>query len=162
MKKTFFLLQLSVFLMVGLGSIAQTVTGVVMSEDGPLPGATIVIKGTTQGTTSDFDGIFSINADADAVLEASFVGFISQEISVNGQDNLTITLQTGNELDEIVVTGYGSIVKRDATGAVDAINSESFDLIAADSPAQLLRGKVAGVQNMELICFTIILVLSNN
>jgi hypothetical protein len=55
--------------MVGLGAFAQTVTGVVMSEDGPLPGATIIIK----GTTSDFDGNFSINADADAVLEVSFV-----------------------------------------------------------------------------------------
>ena len=102
MKKSFFLLQLLAFLMVGLGAFAQTVTGVVMSEDGPLPGATIIIKGTTQGTTSDFNGNFSINADADAVLEVSFVGFVSQDIAVNNQKNLTVTLASDNALDKLI------------------------------------------------------------
>ena len=125
---------------------AQTITGIVTSEDGPLPGAAVILKGTNQGTSTDFDGNFSIQANADAILIVSYVGFVTQEVSVDGQDNITITLETGNELDEIVVTGYGSIVKRDATGAVDAISSDNFDLISADSPAQLLRGKVAGVQ----------------
>lgn len=134
------------FLLVSVGMYAQSVSGTVSSEDGPLPGATVVVKGTSNGTTTDFDGNFTIAADADAVLVVSFVGFTSQEVPVDGQDQISIILSAGNELDEIVVTGYGSIAKRDATGAVDAIGSETFDLIAADSPAQLLRGKVAGVQ----------------
>jgi len=107
-EKIFFLLQLLVFLMLGLAAFAQTVTSVAMSEDGPLPGATIIVKGTTQGTTSDFDGNFSINADSDAVLEVSFVGFVSQEIPINNQENITITLTSNNALDEVVVIGYGS------------------------------------------------------
>lgn len=134
------------FLLVGVGMYAQSVSGTVSSEDGPLPGATVVVKGTTNGTTTDFDGNFTIAADADAVLVVSFVGFTSQEVAVDGQDQISVSLSAGNELDEIVVTGYGTIVKRDATGAVDAIGSETFDLISSDSPAQLLRGKVAGVQ----------------
>ena len=87
-----------------------------------------------------------INAEDDAVLVVSYVGFATKEVALNGQDQVTILLESGNELDEVVVTGYGSITKRDATGAVDAIGTESFDLISAESPAQLLRGKVAGVQ----------------
>jgi len=147
MKKEFFKKFMSLITFVLSTQIyAQTITGIVTSEDGPLPGAAVILKGTNQGTSTDFDGNFSIQANADAILIVSYVGFVTQEVSVDGQDNITITLETGNELDEIVVTGYGSIVKRDATGAVDAISSDNFDLIAADSPAQLLRGKVAGVQ----------------
>ena len=140
--KTLFLL----LLFMGVVGYAQTVSGLVTSDDGPLPGATILVKGTTEGTTTDFDGNFLINAEDDAVLVVSYVGFATKEVALNGQDQVTILLESGNELDEVVVTGYGSITKRDATGAVDAIGTESFDLISAESPAQLLRGKVAGVQ----------------
>ena len=134
----------SIVFLVSTGVIAQTINGTVSSEDGPLPGATVQVQGTDRGVSTDFDGNFSIEAGTDDVLIVSFVGFSTQEVAVSGQDNILITLEAGNELDEIVVTGYGSIAKRDATGAVDAIGTESFDLISADSPAQLLRGKVAG------------------
>ena len=140
--KTLFLL----LLFIGVVGTAQTVSGLVTSDDGPLPGATVIVKGTNNGTTTDFDGNFTINAVSGDVLVVSFVGFATQEVAIAEQDQLAVTLLPGNELDEIVVTGYGTITKRDATGAVDAIGSESFDLISADSPAQLLRGKVAGVQ----------------
>lgn len=147
MKKDLFRSLLCSILFLGsTGMIAQTINGTVSSEDGPLPGATVQVQGTDRGVSTDFDGNFSIEAGTDDVLIVSFVGFSTQEVAVNGQDNVLITLEAGNELDEIVVTGYGSIAKRDATGAVDAIGTESFDLISADSPAQLLRGKVAGVQ----------------
>ncbi|MFQ3335994.1 MAG: hypothetical protein ACI94N_001351, partial [Candidatus Arcticimaribacter sp.] len=80
MKKNQFKGFLSALLFfVGLGMYAQSVSGTVTSEDGPLPGATIVVKGTTNGVTTDFDGNFSIAASADAVLEVSFVGFTTQE-----------------------------------------------------------------------------------
>ncbi|MDA9361097.1 FG-GAP-like repeat-containing protein [Flavobacteriaceae bacterium] len=141
--KTFFT---ALLLTVGLVTSAQTVSGIVTSDDGPLPGATVVVKGTSNGVSTDFDGNFSINAPADAILEVSFVGFSSQDVPVNGQDNLTITLAADNELDEVVVTGYGSVTKKDATGAIESIGSDTFDQISAASPAQVLRGKVAGVQ----------------
>ena len=147
MKKFQFKAFLSGFLfMVSLGMYAQSVSGTVSSEDGPLPGATVVVKGTSNGTTTDFDGNFTINAAQGDVLMVSYVGLSSQEVAVEGDGPIAVVLAAGNELDEIVVTGYGTIVKRDATGAVDAIGSETFDLISADSPAQVLRGKVAGVQ----------------
>lgn len=131
---------------IGVTSYAQSVSGTVSSEDGPLPGATVIVKGTTNGTTTDFDGNFTINAAVGDVLQVSFVGFASQEVNVQSDQPISVNLSPGNELDEIVVTGYGTVVKRDATGAVDAIGSDSFDLVSADSPAQILRGKVAGVQ----------------
>ena len=147
MKKFQFKAFLSGFLfMMSLGMYAQSVSGTVSSEDGPLPGATVVVKGTSNGTTTDFDGNFTINAAQGDVLMVSYVGLSSQEVAVEGDGPIAVVLAAGNELDEIVVTGYGTIVKRDATGAVDAIGSETFDLISADSPAQVLRGKVAGVQ----------------
>ena len=102
--KTFFT---ALLLTVGLVTSAQTVSGIVTSDDGPLPGATVVVKGTSNGVSTDFDGNFSINAPAFAILEVSFVGFSTLDVPVNGQDNLTITLATDNELDEVVVTGYG-------------------------------------------------------
>ena len=146
MKKSFFLLQLLAFLMVGLGAFAQTVTGVVMSEDGPLPGATIIIKGTTQGTTSDFDGNFSINADADAVLEVSFVGFISQDIAVNNQKNLTVTLASDNALDEVVVTGYGTQTRGSLSGSVASVDVADAIKTPVVNAAETLQGRVTGVQ----------------
>lgn len=129
-------------------SQAQTVTGTVSDAMGPLPGATILVKGTSNGTQTDFDGNYSIdNVGADAVLVFSYVGFKSQEIKVSGKTTINVTLQEdANELDEVIVIGYGSTTKKDATGAVDAISAKDFDVVAAPSPAQLLRGKVAGVQ----------------
>ena len=75
------------FLM-GVVAQAQTVSGLVTSDDGPLPGATIVVKGTNNGTTADFDGNFSISAGADDVLVVSFVGFTTQEVAVGNQDQI--------------------------------------------------------------------------
>lgn len=106
---------------IGVTSYAQSVSGTVSSEDGPLPGATVIVKGTTNGTTTDFDGNFTINAAVGDVLQVSFVGFASQEVNVQSDQPISVNLSPGNELDEIVVTGYGTVVKRDATGAVDAI-----------------------------------------
>ena len=92
----------------GLVTSAQTVSCIVTSDDGPVLGANVVVKGTSNSVSTDFDENFSINAPADAILEVSFVGFSTLDVPVNGQDNLTITLATDNELDEVIVTGYGS------------------------------------------------------
>jgi len=147
MKKNQFKAFLSALLFfVGLGMYAQSVSGTVTSEDGPLPGATVVVKGTTNGITTDFDGNFSIAASADAVLEVSFVGFTTQEVAVAGQDQITITLATNNELDEVVVTGYGSQRQKEITAAVVKVDAEDFNQGSISDASQLLQGKVAGLQ----------------
>jgi len=133
-----------------IGSIvyAQTVSGVVSDASGPIPGVNVLVKGTTTGTQTDFDGNYSVNVNsADAVLVFSFLGYATQEIPVNGQTTINVTLlEDVAALDEVVIIGYGTVKKSDATGAIDAVSSKSFTTIAADSPAQVLRGKTAGVQ----------------
>ena len=133
-----------VFLL-GAMAQAQTVNGLVTSDDGPLPGATIVVKGTNNGTTADFDGNFSINATADDILVVSFVGFSTQEVAVNGQDQISVYLQTDNELEEVVVTGYGSQRSKEITSAVVKVDEEEFNRGTINSANQLLQGKVAGL-----------------
>ena len=144
-QKTFFSFFLTICI-VGL-SFAQSsnVSGTVSDADGPLPGATVVVKGTNTGVTTDFDGNFSIQAAGDDVLVVSYVGFESQEVGVANQTNISVVLVQVTNLTRSI-TGYGSVTKRDATGAVDAVSAGDFDQVSADSPAQLLRGKVAGVQ----------------
>lgn len=147
MKKNQFKAFLSALLFfVGVGMYAQSVSGTVTSEDGPLPGATVVVKGTANGTTTDFDGNFTIAASADAILEVSFVGFTTQEVAVGGQDQITITLATDNELEEVVVTGYGSQRQKEITSAVVKVDAEDFNKGNINDASQLLQGKVAGLQ----------------
>ena len=99
---------------VSMGVYAQSVSGTVSSEDGPLPGATVVVKGTNNGTTTDFDGNFTINASDGDVLIVSFIGFETQEVAVSG-DQVDVVLAEGNELDEVVVMGYGTQLKKEVT-----------------------------------------------
>jgi len=130
---------------VSMGVYAQSVSGTVSSEDGPLPGATVVVKGTSNGTTTDFDGNFSIEAGADDVLVVSFVGFATQEVAVGGQDQITISLAADNELEEVVVTGYGSQRSKEITSAVVKVDQEEFNRGTINNANQLLQGKVAGL-----------------
>lgn len=133
----------ALLLTVGLVTSAQTVSGIVTSDDGPYPGATVVVKGTSNGVSTDTDGNFSINAPADAILEVSFVGFSTLDVPVNGQDNLTITLATDNELDEVVVTDYGSQKKMEINAVVAIVREEEFNKGTINDASQLLQGKVA-------------------
>ncbi|MBF2708856.1 SusC/RagA family TonB-linked outer membrane protein [Flavobacterium soyangense] len=127
---------------------SQDVSGTVSDSSGPLPGASVLVKGTTNGAQTDLDGKFIIrNVGTNAVLVFSYIGLKSQEINVTGKSNLKVILSADNaELKEVIVVGYGTVKKKDATGAVDQIGSKNFDNVASPSPAQLLRGKVAGVQ----------------
>ncbi len=133
----------------GVRAQERQISGTVRDENGtPLPGASIVEKGTTNGTESDFDGNFSITVtDENAVLVISYIGFTAQEIPVSGQSNLTITLQESTAaLDEIVVIGYGTQLKSDLTGSVSSLRTEDFNPGANVSVDQLLQGRAAGVQ----------------
>ena len=106
----------------------QTVSGSVSDPDGPLPGATVVVQGTDNGVTTDFDGNFSIQANEGDVLELSYVGFETQTITISAnQDSISVVLQTDNELEEVVVTGYGTQKKVNLTGAVAAVSGEVLE-----------------------------------
>lgn len=97
--KTFFT---ALLLTVGLVTSAQTVSGIVTSDDGPLPGATVVVKGISNGVSTDFDGNFSINAPADAILEISFVGFSTQDVPVNGVGEEEFNKGTINDASQLL------------------------------------------------------------
>ena len=125
----------------------KTITGVVSDDEGlPLPGATVLEQGTSNGVSSDFDGNYSIEVAEDAVLEFSFLGYIAQSISVDGKDTIDVQLVADvAQLSEIVVTGYGSQAKRTITTSVASVKAEDFNQGNINSPEQLLAGKVAGL-----------------
>ncbi|TDU43010.1 iron complex outermembrane receptor protein [Gelidibacter sediminis] len=125
-----------------------TVSGTVTDQANvPLPGVNILIKGTNTGTTTDFDGNYSISAKNGDVIVFSYVGFKLQEFNYNGQQPLNVTLAEDTALlDEIVLIGYGSTTKQDATGSVEKVSEKEFNQGAIVSPEQLLAGKSAGVR----------------
>jgi TonB-dependent SusC/RagA subfamily outer membrane receptor len=130
-----------------IGFSQQNITGTITDDAGvPLPGVNVVIKGTNTGTATDFDGNYAINASETDVLVFSFVGFLDQEIQVGSNSNLNVTLQMGsNELEEVVITGYGSSKKRDLTGAIAQIKTETIQRANPIQAAASLQGQVAGV-----------------
>ncbi|NNE77087.1 MAG: SusC/RagA family TonB-linked outer membrane protein, partial [Pricia sp.] len=124
----------------------QTVTGTVSDEEGPIPGANIVIQGTNTGVTTDFDGNFSIEASPEDVLVISYIGYATQNITVGNQTNIDVTLQTDQQqLDEVIVIGYGTTRKKDVTGAVSRVTSESFENQPVTRVDEALQGRAAGV-----------------
>nr|AOE05584.1 TonB-dependent receptor [uncultured bacterium] len=136
-------------LFVGIAQ-AQTVTGTVTEENGPLPGANVIVKGTSNGVTTDFDGNYSLNnVPSDATLVFSYVGFSTQEVAVGGRSVVNVSLATDNALDEVVLIGYGSTTIKDATGSVDNVGAEDFNQGVIQTPEQLIQGKTAGVQISE-------------
>jgi TonB-linked SusC/RagA family outer membrane protein len=125
------------------------VSGVVKDEAGqPLPGANIIEKGTTNGAQTDFDGNFSIDlAEEEAILVVSYVGFLTQEITVNGRSNINIVLKENTALlDEVVVIGYGTVKKSDLTGAVSSVSAKDFEKQPILRVEDALQGRASGVQ----------------
>lgn len=127
----------------------RTISGTVMDArlGDPVPGATVIVKGTTRGAATDLDGKFTIPLQAgDQVLVISFVGYLAQEVEIGNQSTLTINLQEDiQSLQEAVVIGYGSQDKKEITSAVVGIKPEDFNRGNVANPAQLLQGKVAGL-----------------
>jgi TonB-linked SusC/RagA family outer membrane protein len=124
------------------------VQGVVTQADNsPLPGATVIVKGSQIQTVTDAKGSFRLTVpEANSTLVISYVGFASQEISINGRTNINVVLLPASaELSTVVVMGYGSQRKRDVTGAVKSVKSEAFNKGIINSPEQLIQGKAAGV-----------------
>lgn len=112
----------------------------------PIIGATVLEKGTTNGTITDFDGNFSLDVPLNITLEISYVGYQNQQIIVQTEKPYTITLKEDSEtLDEIVVVGYGVQKKSDVTGAVGSVNSDHILSKGSTSVMESLQGQVAGV-----------------
>lgn len=126
----------------------RIVTGVVNDDMGPVAGANIVIKGTTNGTITDADGKFVLDdVPEGAVLQISYIGYLSQEIAVGNQAALRILLKEDNQsLEEVVVVGYGSVRKADLAGSVSVLDSKSFKDQPIKEVSEALQGRVSGVQ----------------
>jgi TonB-dependent starch-binding outer membrane protein SusC len=121
------------------------VTGTVRDKQGPLPGATIIIKNTNRGTTADINGNFSIAVDRNATLVFSMLGYNNLEKVVdNAVMDVTLTMNA-KQLSEVVVVGYGSTTQSDVTGAITSVKSGDFNAGVNNAPDQLLQGKVAGL-----------------
>ncbi|MFC4097313.1 SusC/RagA family TonB-linked outer membrane protein [Euzebyella saccharophila] len=133
----------------GYGQDAPSVTGTVTaaSDGAPLPGVSIIIKNTTTGVTTDFDGNYTVNAPADATLIFSYIGFQRLEVPVNGQ--ATVDVQMNEDvaaLDEVVVTGYSTQDKKSITAAISTVTSEDLENVhAGASVSSGLAGKISGV-----------------
>ncbi|MDT0678096.1 SusC/RagA family TonB-linked outer membrane protein [Autumnicola musiva] len=126
----------------------STITGTVTDENGPIPGVTVMLKGTANGVVSDFDGNYTIgNVPSDGVLVFSFVGYKAKEVPVNGQTQINTTLETDvSSLDEVVVVGYGTMKRSDVTGAVVSVSEDAIEESIPTTIDQVLQGRAAGVQ----------------
>ncbi|WP_372752424.1 TonB-dependent receptor [Mariniflexile sp.] len=126
----------------------KNIKGVVADANGqPLPGANIIIKGTTKGVQTDFDGKYSIEAKAGDILVASYVGFITKSATVGSSLVINFVLnEDAASLDEVLIVGYGSQTKESLTGAVSVIKADELQQAPTSSFEQSLRGSVAGIQ----------------
>ena len=159
LRANWFLSSLLFFLTTFLYAQEFVVTGNVIDNSGmPVPGVTILVESpsdsetfvNTQGTTTDFDGNYSIAVDgSDNNLVFSYIGYIKQTIPINSQRVINVTLLTDvSELDEVVVVGYGTQERRDVTGAITKIGSETIERTSNATVEQALNGKISGVNTI--------------
>lgn len=152
MQKTLFTRGLLLFLVVILGQVSafaqSKVGGTVTDANGePIIGASVSVKGGSTGAVTDIDGNYSIaDVSGNATLVFSYVGFVSQEVQVNNRSTINIKLlEDNNELNEVVVVGYGTMKKSDLTGSVSDLQAKDFNKGLVTSPSDLLQGRTAGV-----------------
>lgn len=129
--------------------LVVNISGTVLDQNGePLIGVNVLVKGTNKGTSTDFNGEFSLeDVDENAVLVFSYIGYQTAEVSVGGKSSISVTLAEDLQtLDEVVVVGYGTTKKSDLTGAVSSIKSEQISAYPASSGVQAMQGRAAGVQ----------------
>lgn len=126
----------------------RTVTGKVLDENNqPLPGATVLVEGTTIGTVTDVEGNFSLTVPDNATLLISYIGYTAQRMAVGQQSVITVSLEVDSTaLDEVLVIGYGTVKKSDLTGSVGQVGAESLQERPSPSLNQALSGRVSGVQ----------------
>jgi TonB-linked SusC/RagA family outer membrane protein len=150
LKKTGFCLLLVMLLLSATAAFSQQTirTGTVLDSQNnqPLPGVNVIQKGTTNGTSTDVNGNFSIETDNAAILVFSYVGYVNKEVPAGNLTKLTVSLDSDvKALSEVVVIGYGTIQKKDLTGAVSQVSSRDFNAGINPNPLQAIQGKVAGL-----------------
>lgn len=145
-KKLLFLLLFLPFAMLAQSTVNGVVTDQASGQ--PLPGVNVIVKGTTKGTTTDFDGKFILsNVKSGEVVEFSFVGYKTTDVVYTNQKSINVSLEEETaKLDEVVLIGYGTVKKKDATGSVTQVTAKDFNKGAIVSADQLLTGKAAGVR----------------
>ncbi len=150
MKKSWLLLSFTLLVFYSSYAQERTVSGRVLSaeDNSPLPGVNVLLKGTNAGTVTDINGNYKISVPSnESILVFSFIGYSSEEMQVGSQSTININLTTDiSELNEIVVIGYGTIEKKDATGTLSKVSTKDFNKGVISSPDQLIVGKVAGLQ----------------
>ena len=125
---------------------AKKITGTVTDAMGPIIGASVVIKGTSNGVATDFDGNFTLQASPGQTLVISYIGYLTKEVKVTGQNNYKITLEEDKKvLDEVVVVGYGTMKKSDISGASTTVGEGAIKGSIITSLDQALQGHAAGV-----------------
>ena len=147
-RKLFLVIMLSFCTAVTVWAQGSVVRGTVADEKGePIPGASILVKGTSIGVAADIDGKYTIEVPANATLIFSFIGMVSREIQVGNQSVIDVSLKEDiAQLDEYVVVGYASIERRDLTSSVSSVNAKQLADIPINSAAEALAGRLAGVQ----------------
>ncbi|MEG3657970.1 TonB-dependent receptor [Arenibacter palladensis] len=147
LEKSHVLCFLSILFSVYIQAQDLVVTGIVNDETGlPVPGATVIIKNSNKGTTTDFDGNFSIEAPSNGILVFSYLGYTTIETPINGKNQFSITLTPNQELlDEVVVVGYGTQKKSVVTGAISGIKQSDLEDLPITRVEQSLQGRVSGV-----------------
>ena len=125
---------------------SKTITGTVNDDTGlPLPGANVLVKGTTDGTQTDFDGKFSINVNQGQIIVFSYIGFLNQEVTVGSQSSFNINLQTDNTLEEIVVTAFGEKAAAELTTSISTVSAEEIQNVTTPNIAKAIQGNALGV-----------------
>src|SRR6056297_1914111 len=147
MKIKNYLVMLFLFVMSTALAQTQEVAGTVVDDQGlPLPGANVIIKGTTTGTLTDFDGKFAITASPGDVLVFSYVGFETIETVVGDKQDLIITLTpSAAALDEVVVVGYGTQKRSVVTGAISSVNASDLETLPINNVGDALQGRTSGL-----------------
>ena len=146
--RKFYLLSLTMLMTLGMWAQSLTVTGVVTAQDEPDPviGANVMVKGTTNGTITDFDGNFTIQVSAGDVLQVSFMGYKPYEVKVTNAGPINIVLVPDNvQLQEVVAIGYGTMKKSDLTGSVASVSADQLLKAPVAGLDQALQGRAAGV-----------------
>ena len=124
------------------------VSGIVQDETGmPIPGANVILKGSSNGTSTDFDGNFTLNeVKIGSTISVSYLGYITKEVAITNNDKLIIQLQEDlAQLEEVVVIGYGTQTKKEITGSVSVVSAEAIEALKPTRVEQALQGQVAGV-----------------
>lgn len=124
---------------------SQTITGTVTDENGPMPWVNVIVEGTTQATTTDIDGTYSIEADTSDVLQFSFVGMRSEEIKVGNQSVIDVFMEQDNILDEVIIVAYGTAKKSDFTGSAAQIDADDIGNRAISNATSALEGAAPGI-----------------